>query len=566
MKHTKLLCLLLALVLLLSLFTGCGSSSADTEETEEETESSEEAAAETSETEEETEDADESEVETSDSGSALPDSYPLICDDGSISLTMFQIMLPFMTEIEDFNDLYWFQQLSELTGITFDWNMVAMAAAEDQFNLLVAAGDLPNIVCTLNYYNESISYAAENEVFVDLSGYLEDYAPDYWALVSGEDVYSIVSDENGSIIAFYELGYEDSYPNSGAFIRGDLLEEQGLDVPVTYDDYEETLLALKTAYDIEAPLNFYTDNYGGDWLSAGKGVQYDFSLDEEGNCIYGPITDEYREFLSTVNRWYEEGLINEGFYADVTIASGDLEDALIAGTSITARLDAESVASLESQLEDGQYFVPGYMPRDNEDDVLHLQGSVTDKVNLMTGWALGTTCTEEQIQAACMLINYFYTDAGSEFVCYGVEGVSFEYDENGDPWYSEMITDNPDGLTQIQAVVTYLGNNVPTLTDWSRNNISALSTMTEYLDCWAIDDNSQDMPQVTLTVEESEEYAAVSTDVETYLDEALNKFIRGDLDVDDDAEWQNYLDNMSALGVDTMVEIYTDALERYNAR
>ena len=36
--------------------------------------------------------------------------------------------------------------------------------------------------------------------------------------------------------------------------------------------------------------------------------------------------------------------------------------------------------------------------------------------------------------------------------------------------------------------------------------------------------------------------SALAADVETYQDEALSRFIRGDLDVDDDAEWQNYND------------------------
>ena len=49
-------------------------------------------------------------------------------------------------------------------------------------------------------------------------------------------------------------------------------------------------------------------------------------------------------------------------------------------------------------------------------------------------------------------------------------------------------------------------------------------------------------------------------------DEAIDKFIIGAWDVNDDAVWEEYVETMKSLGVDTMIEIYTAALERYNAR
>lgn len=49
-------------------------------------------------------------------------------------------------------------------------------------------------------------------------------------------------------------------------------------------------------------------------------------------------------------------------------------------------------------------------------------------------------------------------------------------------------------------------------------------------------------------------------------DEAIDKFIIGAWDVNDDAVWEEYVETMKSLGVDTMIEIHTAALERYNAR
>ena len=164
-----------------------------------------------------------------------------------------------------------------------------------------------------------------------------------------------------------------------------------------------------------------------------------------------------------------------------------------------------------------------------------------------------------------MMMNYFYTPEGALLANYGVEGQSFEYREDGTPWYTDLILDNPDGLSMTQALCYYVGYMVPCDCDYTVYNIASLTTWSDFVDAWGTADNSWRFPDVSLTAEEQEEYAAASADVETYLDETLIQFIIGDLDVDDDAVWQEYLDAMDSLGVGTMIDIYEAALSRYNA-
>lgn len=541
----KLISLLLAMVMILALFAGCGSSSA-TEESEEEPES-----------------AETTDTATEVNASGLPDSYPLLCDDGSLSLSMYQSMVPILTDIEDFNDLYFWQEVSSRTGVTLEWQMVSFTVAEEQLNLLIAADDLPNIVCTAQYYTDGISSAVENDVFADIADYLEDYAPDYLEIVSQDDVYPVVFDDNGSIVYFYEIGSEEFPPNNGVFLRGDLLAEQGLDIPVTYDEYEETFLALKNAYDMEAPIYYDSSSYP-DWIASGLNVSMDFSLDADGNCIYGPVEDNFREYLQIMNRWYEEGLLYQDFYS-VSESDSSLVDYMSSGKSAVAFQYCETIGTVELSGE-GEYFSAGYLPRENEDDEIHLSSGIDTKVLTSRCWGIGANSTEEEIQTACMLMNYFYTEEGALLLNYGVEGLSFEYQDDGTPWYTDLIIDNPDGLTQTQAMITYIGWNVPGSADYTKYNVSALTDWAEFVEVWGEADNAWAMPQVSLSVEEEEAYSAVSTDVETYLEEAVARFIIGDLDIDDDAAWENYLEYMNSLGVNTMIEVYSAALERFNER
>lgn len=171
-------------------------------------------------------------------------------------------------------------------------------------------------------------------------------------------------------------------------IRGDLLEEQGLDVPITYDDYKQTLTAIKEAYGTPDPIFLYPDNTK--WISAGKNVQMGFSLDENGETIYGPIEDNFREYLKIIHDWYESGLIYKDFYV---IPEGQNINYLIqkmsSGKSVVTFGYCEFAGMI--QLDEGQNLVAGYVPRDDKDEMVHLTDGVDRIANTGRAFALGPT-------------------------------------------------------------------------------------------------------------------------------------------------------------------------------
>ena len=575
----KYLSLLLALSLVIVLFAGCGSTAGASAEADSapasaasDTETAaapeigteaapEEAAASVAEeaADSDVEEAAEMEIDTS----YLPEDYPRISDDG-MTLSMFQDINPMMgLGVDSYGELPFWQELAERTGITIDWNMFSFMAAQEQLYLLIAANDLPNINALSYYYSDGISTAVEDEIFVNLAGYIEQYAPHYYQLIQREDVHPVVCDQDGNIIAFYEIADEQYPPNSGIILRGDWLEEQGLDTPVTYDEYEDVLLKLKNVYDVEAPI--IMQGVGGLWLSAGLGVKKDVTLDADGNVIYGPIQEVYREYLQIMNKWYSEGLIYKDFYAEDTgTMISDLVGFMSAGRSVLTYAPCEFANMIEITDPNG-YLAPGYIPRKDKDAQVHITEGIDPLVSLGKAYALGPNSTEEEIQAACMMINYFYTEEGALFANFGIEGQSFEYDENGEPWFTDLIIDNPDGLNQTSALVYYTGYMVPAHADLLKYNINTVTNWAGFVEVWASADNDYAMPQVSMTAEEQASYSAAVADVETYMDPVLAKFIIGDMDINDDAVWQEYLSNMDSLGAGKIVELYQAAYDRYLA-
>lgn len=62
------------------------------------------------------------------------------------------------------------------------------------------------------------------------------------------------------------------------------------------------------------------------------------------------------------------------------------------------------------------------------------------------------------------------------------------------------------------------------------------------------------------------EFASYYADINTYFKEASNQFISGVLDVEDDAEWNKYIETLEGMNVERCVELKQAALDRYLAR
>lgn len=209
-------------------------------------------------------------------------------------------------------------------------------------------------------------------------------------------------------------------------------------------------------------------------------------------------------------------------------------------------------------------YVAAKLPRVHEEDEIHLTGGVDSVYGKNVGYAISTNATEEEVETICMMLNYFFTEEGSLLCNYGVEDETFTYTE-GEPWYTDMILNNPEGLTLIQAQCMYLGYMVPCYCDFTKYNITAVSTWKSLVDVWSSADNAYAIPEISLTAEEQAQYNAVSADISTYLDECLIKFMIGDMNINDDAVWDEYLSTMEKLGVQDMIDAYTTAMERFRA-
>ena len=173
----KALAILLALCMLLGLLTACGSTpeaSASAPQTE--------AAQPTAETKETVPEAavpsavDSAETETMDAKN-FEISMPLT--EEPVSLSYFMRFNPQVQDwCQDLSDNLFYSTLEELSGVHVDFQLLHPMNFNEQFNLQMASGDYADIYCeAASGYSGGYDKGVEDEVFLDLTPYIGEYAP-----------------------------------------------------------------------------------------------------------------------------------------------------------------------------------------------------------------------------------------------------------------------------------------------------------------------------------------------------------------------------------------------------
>ncbi len=209
------------------------------------------------------------------------------------------------------------------TGLNFEF-IEMTTDVEVQLSTMLASGDdMPDIfLCSLgNLYEKNMG------LFADLSGMLEEWAPtvvDYYNSfgVNWDDL----TEDDGSIRRLLTGMYSNpgNVPGNLMYIRTDWLENLGLEMPTTLDEFYDVLVAFKEEDangdgdpDNELPLDFLAGNNLMRWaIPFGVGGISDDTHYIVKDGVVEPTvnTAAYRAFLEFFHQLYVEGLVNpEGF-------------------------------------------------------------------------------------------------------------------------------------------------------------------------------------------------------------------------------------------------------------
>lgn len=555
MKNAKkLVALLLSLALVLSLGAcgGNGGSSTSSEASPSSTTEESGAAAES---------GDESQAETAETGE-----FQLPIVDEPTTLSYFvadDSNAAIMTT--DWNDNEFYQEMERRTGVHLEFEMVSSADYQTNFNLMIASGNLADMIYVgASYYAEGVDAAIDDGYFLDLTDLVDEYMPNYEKIRTSDIQYELLSTtDSGRLGAVYELRQSKQGPWLGLWIRQDWLDDLGLETPVTFDDYHEVLTAFKNEKGATAPLILNFSGSDGEFgtMSGGLNVLNSWQLDETGKVNFGPYMDAWKEYVTIMHQWYTEGLIDPDFMA-TDERTADMAKVVTGASGLFAALyTMPSVCEAASE-DPNMNLAPVNPPVMNEGDEGHIR--------LRDSYTSGNTAISadsENWEVALRWLDYLYTDEGALLANYGVEGDTFEFNEDGEPEFTDKILANENGWTMTQTVASYLcpSAGIANWSDWTRELAGVPEKDQACYDVWSEFSDDWRLPSsVTLTQEESTERAALYADISTIVKEQTAQFISGALDIE--SNWDAYISALEASGMERAIEITQAAYDRYLAR
>ena len=499
-----------------------------------------------------------------------------------------------------YSDTAWFQELEKRLNINL--TILGPASSDDYntaVNAMLVSGEYPDLLYfDWTQYSGGAMAGVEDGVIVPVSEIPEykEKVPNWFKVIEEHDeVRRAVTQDDGSIVTFCH--WEPNIARSaywGYAIRKDWLDRLGLAVPTTVDEAYAVLKAFKEQDangngDPNDEIPFSCCNWWGTAHPGFDTLAAAFSL--KVNVMYrdpqaGKITywteynngENFKAYVETMRKWYEEGLIDEEFVSQ----KYDGWTAKITGDKVGMFFCfPDSVGSWEDSikqtLKDNAYGNPddvciyGLVPLKGIDGVPYTY----DNDNAMVSFAganqptVITTAAVKNghIEKCLELLNYLYSEEGSELNNWGVEGVSYTKDADGTHHWTEAVTNDPD-YGMADAVFKYA---LPTLGGWPKAmsyeawgsmNLVVPDQITTHKN-YALSDTSLDIPSFALNAEEQETYSRIITDVNTAVSEVYLSVITGKKDV---AELDALLAQVKSMGIGDAVAAYQSAYDRYMNR
>lgn len=467
-------------------------------------------------------------------------------------------------------DIY--KKRAEDSGVKIEFVHPPAGQENEQFNLMLASRDLTDII-EYNYgaYRAGKDTLIDDGILIKLDDIIENHAPNLKKrLEENENYKRLITTPKGAYYMFPSLNTDNYRIFGGLMVREDWLKEFGLDAPETIADWEEMLRAFKTKDGVTAPFTANGDMF---WMEGTTTNTFNGAFDackgkyvEDGKIKFGPIEPAYKEYITLLNRWYNEGLIDKDFSTN-------------SGSAVGAKIINGEAGAVWGWIGGG---MGGYMKALQEKDPSYsLIGVDCPKLNDdsepvrfvtfqgdVSHYAAGISTACKDPEGAAEWLDYWYSDEGIMLSNFGIEGETYEM-KDGHPVYTEKITNNPEGLSVSEAMGLSFrpadNPGVHQLEDY----LMGFYQYPQQRDALKLWEKSTDrartieMLAITPSAENSEEAAALDTEIRTYVEENSMKFVNGTRPL---SEYDDFVATLKKMNVDRYIEIYQEAYDEYMAK
>ena len=470
------------------------------------------------------------------------------------------------------------KELEEKHGINIEWDIYYNSDWSEQKSLLLASGDLPDAF--LGSICLNISDMTQNKsLFLDLTDLInEETMPNLTSIFESDpEMKAVCTDRDGKIYSLpKKLGLRPEACGNALYINKEWLDNLGLAVPTTYEELETVLEAFVTEDadgDGDATNEIgYTNSAGPTVLSGDlRNILFPFGtmvsradnymgLNSEGEPVFMPAQENYKEAVEWMHGLWEKGILDpEYFTQEASMATskrqaeGGSQVGLITGWTADSEAggNADQFVLLEAlQGPDGNRYVENasnYVDIYDRELVISKDCENPEK---LLAWAddfydnvVTLQTTYGSISDGCITDNGDGTYAVNE----PEDGSSLDTSA----WSNALKDFGPKYMTEdFEANVTLpadQGDGIRLLED----EVNAKYVTT---------DKNVGFPMVQYTSDEQNTLTMLGTDIYQYVEAQYAHWV---VDGGIEEEWDAYLEQLDAMGLQDLVKAQTDAYNAY---
>lgn len=446
------------------------------------------------------------------------------------------------------------QKMFEATNVKIESIVAPATNFDEKFNVSIMGKTLPDMMMgkSIDVLNE---YGMKG-AFIPLEDLLEEQAPHIFARMD-ERARKMVTASDGHIYAIPRFGQDRL--RTAWLIRKDWLDDLGLEVPETTDEWLEVLRQFKEKDPGNAGSNLVPlMNRSGSsvftiYTAPTFGLHPETYTKMDGKYVLNATTEEYKNMVDWYRTLYEEKLFDQEF---VTTTSKQWEEAISAGY-VGAFIDfanrADTFTGILKQQDPDAEFVVAQPPV----GPTGAQG-VPSYSDILTTTSVAISKDCKDVEAALKWLDYLYSDEGSWLTSVGIEGVTYTgVDENGAPIWTDEIKNNPNNMaiTSKYGIQQQMCPRV--LTPYEFELIQGPLTLAgkELCEPYYV----EPYYPVQYTPEESEQMTNYNTVVTPIINQYTDQFITGIRPMSD---WDAFQAELKGAGAEQMGELFTAAQAR----
>ena len=467
--------------------------------------------------------------------------------------------------MKSYSENIWTTTFKEALNIdvTYDWIATDADSNNAKWGAAIASGDLPDAASVTDQVYKQLLEAG---LVADMTDIYEAEASSLYKSLNTQDILDNMT--TGGRMYGLPLPGNKYIGNAVLFVRTDWMEQLGLELPETIDDVVNMARAFK-----EAKLGgedtiglMFADGSGVNdghlkGFMNGYGAYRNIWVEVDGKLAWSNTLPEMREALLALQALYAEGLINQDFavtngtVAQEFVASGKC--GIFYSTDYAVTMSMQAAVDLDPNADFACVGIPGL----TADAQTQMQtGAIT--VNKVF---VNVNC--EHPEAAIKWLDYWLGQEGTmKTTWYGIEGRDWEYTDE----YESLVGETPSIL--IKASLEGAGNTdvpahtgVPTYVTremFEQTAVDPESTGRTYPDYRAHMNYEPycvkgNIPEIVWCSDEELviEYSELSTLIGEYVRSSYASFILGRTDIDNDDDWQAYLDGLEELGLSRYLEV-----------